>query len=88
MVTNRNEILRLIVLLTVSAPLLAQDSRPATARLDLDAEFARVMPGNDEARWTAVPWLHSLSAARAESVRTQKPIYLFVNDGEVGSGRC
>jgi hypothetical protein len=46
------------------------------------------MPPLDEARWTLIPWRHSLTEALAEAKATGKPVYLFVNDGDVASGRC
>ncbi|MCA8951931.1 MAG: hypothetical protein KDE27_20650 [Planctomycetes bacterium] len=55
---------------------------------DLDAEFAAAQPPTAESLWTLVPWRHSLTEALAEAKRDHKPIYLFVNDGDVESGRC
>ena len=41
-----------------------------------------------EARWTLIPWRHSFTDALAEAKQTKRPIYLYVNDGDVDSGRC
>lgn len=55
---------------------------------DLDAAFAEAHPPRVESLWTLIPWRHSLTEALAEGKRTQRPIYLYVNDGDVDSGRC
>lgn len=55
---------------------------------DLDTAFAAAMPPREESRWTLIPWRHSLTDALAESKQTSKPVYLFINDGNVESGRC
>jgi len=69
--------------------LRAQDEPPAEpAPFDLEAAFAAALPPVSEARWTLIPWRHSLTDALAEAKRIQRPIYLFVNDGDVDSGRC
>lgn len=69
----------------LSAVALAQQPAPA---FDLDATFAAAMPPAAEARWTLVPWRHSLTEALAEAKQTKRPVYLYVNDGDVESGRC
>lgn len=60
----------------------------APATFDLDAAFAAARPPLAEARWTLIPWRHSLTDALVEAKEQNKPIYLFVNDGDVDSGRC
>lgn len=65
----------------------AQEPTPPVA-FDLDAEFAGAQPPRDEARWTLIAWRHSLTDALVEAKQTQRPIYLYSNDGDVGSGRC
>ena len=60
----------------------------AVAPFDLQTAFAAAQPPLPEARWTLVPWRHSLTEALAEAKTTNKPVYLFVNDGDVESGRC
>ena len=54
----------------------------------LAAAFAAARPPQAEALWTLIPWRHSLTDALDEGRRQRKPIYLFVNDGDVESGRC
>jgi hypothetical protein len=85
-----------LVALLLVAMLRAQDE-PAPAQtprvtqaepFDFDAAFAAAMPPVDETRWTLIPWRHSLTEALAEAKATKKPVYLFVNDGDVASGRC
>ena len=83
----RSSLLYTLVLST--AAVRAQDAAPAAPTpFDLDAAFAAAMPPVDEARWTLIPWRHSLTEALAEAKRTKRPVYLFVNDGDVDSGRC
>ena len=65
----------------------AQQPTPPAA-FDLDAEFAAAQPPSDEARWTLIPWRHSLTDALVEAKQTKRPIYLYSNDGDVDSGRC
>jgi len=60
---------------------------PAPA-FDLDAAFAAAMPPAAEALWTCIPWQRSLTEAMALGKATGKPVYLYVNDGDVDSGRC
>ena len=67
--------------------LRAQEPTPPVA-FDLDAEFAAAQPPRDEARWTLIPWRHSLTDALVEAKQTKRPIYLYCNDGDVDSGRC
>jgi hypothetical protein len=61
---------------------------PAAAADDLDALFAAALPPRAESRWTLIPWRDSLTDALAEARTARKPLYLHVNDGDVGSGRC
>lgn len=70
--------------LALATTLAAQEP----ADFDLDAAFAAAQPTADEARWTLVPWRTSLTDALDEAKRTGKPIYLYVNDGDVETGRC
>lgn len=82
-------------LLLVSAAVAALSSLPAQQRLtppppavDVDATFAAALPPPAESRWTLIPWRHSLTDAIAEAKALQRPVYLYVNDGDVGSARC
>jgi len=79
------ECIRWFVPLLLTAAAAAQTASPP---FDLETAFAAAMPPREESRWTLIPWRHSLTDALAESKRTGKPIYLFVNDGDVESGRC
>jgi hypothetical protein len=81
--------LPLLVLLSVSLPSNAPSQAPADpAPFDLDAAFAAAQPPPAEALWTLIPWRRSLTDALAEAKRTKRPVYLFVNDGDVESARC
>jgi len=63
-------------------------AQAAPAEFDVEAAFAAALPPRAEANWTLVPWRHSLTDALAEATKEKKPVYLFVNDGDVESGRC
>jgi hypothetical protein len=76
---------RWFVPLLLAAAGAAQDAPRA---FDLDTAFAAALPPRTEANWTLIPWRHSLTDALAEAKKDQKPVYLFVNDGDVESGRC
>jgi hypothetical protein len=65
-----------------------QDPAKTAVPFDLEAAFAAAMPPREEARWTLIPWRHSLTEALAEAKATGKAVYLFVNDGDTASGRC
>ena len=69
----------------LAAAAAAQDAQP---KFDLDVAFAAAQPPRAEASWTLVPWRHSLTDALAEAKKEGKPVYLFVIDGDVESGRC
>jgi hypothetical protein len=74
-------------------PLPGQVSSPAGEAgaqepFDLERAFAAAVAPDEEARWTLVPWRSSLTEALAESRGSDTPVYLYVNDGEVESGRC
>ncbi len=77
-----------LVSLSTLAALIAQDAPTGADAFDLDAAFAQARPPLAEARWTLIPWRHSLTEALVESRATNRPVYLFVNDGDVESGRC
>jgi len=70
------------------AAVLGATSLPAQDEVDLDAAFAAAVPEAVESRWTLIPWRESLTDALEESAWTGKPVYLYVNDGHVASGRC
>lgn len=68
---------------------LAVFAATAAAQADtFDGAFRRSLPDQVESRWTLVPWRASLRAALAEATEAGRPVFLFVNDGEVASGRC
>lgn len=68
----------------LAAGLAAQRPEPES----VDAACARIRPTADDARWTLIPWHRSLGAALAEAARANRPVFLFVNDGDVDTGRC
>lgn len=73
--------------LAASRPAQQPVQRPVTVS-DFEAAFARALPPAAEALSTLVPWRRSLTAALVEAKTSGKPVYLFVNDGNVDCGRC
>jgi hypothetical protein len=75
-----------------SSPLLPgqvpAQPRADAAPFDVDAAFTAAQPPPAEALWTLIPWRHSLTDALAEAKARKRPVYLFVNDGDVESARC
>lgn len=79
----------LFLLLLSPLALRAQSAPPAgPAPFDLDIAFAAALPPLEESRWTLIPWRHSLTDALAEAKTAKRPVFLFINDGDVDSGRC
>lgn len=75
-------------LAAVGAVLLAAASPAQQPAFDLDAAFQAAVPPTAESLWTRIPWRPSLTDALAEARRLQRPVFLYANDGDVGSGRC
>lgn len=71
-----------------AAQVAAPANTAAAPPRDLASAFACALPPPEEARWTLIPWRRSLRQALAEAAQTGKPVYLFVNDGDVDCGRC
>ena len=82
---NRTWCTRWFVPLLLTAAAASQAAPPP---FDLETAFAAAMPPPEESRWTLIPWRHSLTDALAESKQQNRPVYLYVNDGDVESGRC
>ena len=40
-----------------------------------------VAPGGDDERWTEIPWITDLNAARAAAARESKPLFMWIMDG-------
>jgi hypothetical protein len=74
--------------LTAQTPIGSPTPTSRSEALDIDGAFAAALPPPAESRWTLIPWRHSLTDALAEAKASKRPIYLFVNDGEVDSGLC
>lgn len=74
-----------LTVILLAAALPAQ--QPAAA-FDLDAAFEAAVPPPAESLWTRIPWRLSLTDALAEAKRVHQPVFLYANDGDVGSGRC
>lgn len=54
---------------------------PELGTSKLDRELAAVLPSASENRWMEVPWRTNLAEALAEGARTNKPILLWVMNG-------
>lgn len=77
-----------VLALALGAQEQAVGAAVGKAPFDLDAAFVSAQPPSVENRWTLIPWRHSLTDALVEAKQTKRPIYLYINDGDVGSGRC
>ena len=73
---------------TVACAAAQQPTAAPVPAWDLDAACAAATPPAAEALWTTIPWRTSFTDALAEAARTGKPVFLYVNDGDVRSGRC
>lgn len=43
---------------------------------------------SDTNAWRKIPWTGSLLDARRASEREKKPVFLFMHDGNIETGRC
>ena len=43
---------------------------------------------SDNNAWRKIPWVPSLLAARRDSEREKRPLFLFTHDGNIDTGRC
>ena len=63
---------------------LGAEQRPPAlpqAHSALAARISSVLPQPSEERWLQIPWRTNLMRARAEAQRTNKPLFLWVMDG-------
>ena len=59
----------------------------AQTPLALDQKVASVLPSDDEWRWMQIPWRTNVMQALAEAGRANKPVFLWVMNGNpVGCG--
>ncbi len=66
-------LMALFAVAVAALPLAAEDA--------LDQKLARVLPRAGEEDWMAVGWHHDLLAARDEAERTNKPVFMWLMDG-------
>lgn len=71
---SASALLLAFVAVAVAAPSLMADDA-------LDQKLARVLPRAGEEDWMAVGWHHDLLAARDEAERTNKPVFMWLMDG-------
>jgi hypothetical protein len=67
----------------------APPARNTTAAADrsLDARIAAVLPTEEEDRWLEIKWRTNIAEARAEAARENKPVFLWVMNGNpIGCG--
>jgi RNA polymerase sigma factor (sigma-70 family) len=53
----------------------------------LEQKVASILPSADEDRWLQIPWRVNIMEARAEALRQNKPVFLWVQDSNP-LGRC
>ena len=56
-------------------------SNAATAAQSLEQKVASVLPTPEEDRWLQIPWRADIMQARAEAERQNKPLFLWIMDG-------
>lgn len=72
----------------------AASARPAgdggatvSSNRSLDQRIAAVLPTEEEDRWLEIQWRTNIAAARAEAARENKPVFLWVMNGNpIGCG--
>ena len=50
---------------------------------DLERKVCGVEPSTTEARWLQIPWEQNLAKARLEAQRQDKPLFVWIMDGNV-----
>ena len=43
---------------------------------------------SDSTAWKTIPWVATLTEARARSREEKRPVFLFTHDGNLETGRC
>lgn len=51
------------------------------AQSALDRKIAAILPSAEEERWLRIPWHTNIAEARAEAQRLNKPLLLWVMNG-------
>jgi len=69
--------------LTASASQVAAQSATTAAQAPqtLEQKVASVLPTPEEDRWLQIPWRANVMEARAEAERQNKPLFLWIMDG-------
>jgi hypothetical protein len=65
----------------------AASEPPKVTPESMSALVAKIKPP-DGAGWAKIPWVATLEGARKASRDEQAPVFLFVLDGNLASGRC
>jgi hypothetical protein len=61
--------------------LAASPDLPALGSSPIDREIAALLPSDSENRWMLIPWRTNIMAAIEEGRRVNKPIFLWVMNG-------
>lgn len=67
---------------------LAMIALPAQEPADREDAFTAALPPRVESLWTRIPFHGSLTEALLTARQRRQPVFLYVNDGDPGSGRC
>ncbi|MBS1953746.1 MAG: hypothetical protein JST89_06170 [Cyanobacteria bacterium SZAS-4] len=69
-----------ILVLLCSHPGL-QSAHAAENTFNLDAKIAATVPTSDEDRWLIIPWRTNLMKARLEAQNLNRPMFLWIMNG-------
>ena len=72
---------KLCLLILLSSALHAQPAPAAEGAFNLDANIAATVPTNDEDRWLTIPWRTNLIKARLEAQNSNRPMFLWIMNG-------
>jgi hypothetical protein len=66
---------------------IADDSRQSANTPHIERTL-RWLKKNSDLPWQTIPWVASLTEARRLSREEHRPLFLFVYNGDLDSGRC
>lgn len=77
----RGSAIALAALVGLTASAAWRDAESIQKRID-------AIKASDNTAWRKIPWVPSLLAARRDSEREKRPLFLFTHDGNIDTGRC
>ncbi len=70
-----------------ASPVAPGSSSGNATNRSLEERIASVLPTQEEDRWLEIKWRTNIAAARAEAARENKPVFLWVMNGNpIGCG--